>query len=1033
MNDKLTLNKDSLNQYSSLNYENINKYPTYSPSYEYSSHKYQNNPNYHRKKIKNTLEETFDLLNKYRKTRNYDIISNFNKIIYLNEQRKEKKLEFSKSMEKITNSSNDYKLNYIYNNKSLAQINKEIMKFKDKMNSDKTYLNNIQNKIYLQYELSGEGQKRFLNEDIIKNKKRAYSLTNRPIYYQNFTNINKNDNYQYDDYLSEKRKVKNIIINNNNFINNNLIYKKNLNNYQDINTKENEFSKNKIKTHFPKRNNSFYFINNNDIFNKIIFNNSIKKNNYIGKEERDSIKNNKIKNVNNDYEYIRYPERKSIEQKQNDFPNMKYLTIQTKDDKIQLKEKGIKINDISNLNRESINNNYGQTTTKDPKNFTQPNKGKIEKSVSIKYQSKKYDKFINNIINEDSKENNINENNNQKLSLNSDILTNYEYVKKKYNNETNKMNNLPSFVDNNLYRKRSATYIKEDKKSEEKSNTIVNNKLSISNNANSKYFEDINLNSIKKKYSNTIKNEENINLLNSSNTFNKYMISSFNLNIEQNENYNKDLLINNLNDQLLELENKLKIANDKIKKLSEILEKIKKRNKILYIDKINSFNYIHIKNHFKKINKRNLDLNIKKCKNNPILNNEELIIHFSNRSIKGKNKNSYNNIHNNSENEHHSYSSFDNYKNMNLFYTKVTSINEKKLSNIKPSSLSKLPLKYNKNILLNKKNNLKENINIKNKSLFIKDINMNEKIIYTLYFYNDKLNILFFDPELKKFSIQKFQDKGKFEENYKKNLEDINSNKKIGNIFLFNEGFLYAITGKDYNKFYQFNPNTKEINNLCELKYNHSNGNLIYYDQRIFCLSGDFNKKVECYIESKNEWIEIPEMLTERSNFSTCIIKEQYLFALFGYNTNKQYLNSIEFIDLLCENSEWKYLNYENKADLSLFLVDFLGINYDDKKIIIFGGNDGKDNIANQYIYQINLKKNFEDENYDINNDNLTNIVKLDKTMKFNIKNEYSFLDFGYNKYYGDNNNWIYTFFDKELNSHIININDFSHELFNFQ
>ena len=1034
MNDKLALNQDSLNQYSSLNYENLNKYPTFSSNYEYTSLKYKNNSNYHGKKINTTIEEAFDLLNKYGKTRNYDIISNYNNLVYSNEQRKEKKLEFSKSMDKILK-SNKYELNYIYNNKSLSQINKEIIKFKDKMNKDKNYLKNIQNKIFYEYELLGEGQKRFynnpLNEDIIKNKKRAYSLTNRANNYENFPNLK--ENYQYNDYLSEKRKIKNIIINNNNFINNNLIYKRNLSYYQDINFKENDFSKNKIKNNFPRRNNSFYSINNNDIFNKIIFNNSIKKNNYLDKEEKDPIKTNKIKNIN-DYEYIRYPERKSFEKKQNDFSNMKYLTIQTKNDKIQLKEKEIKINDISNLNKEPINNNYGYNISTNPKNFTQPNNKTNEQHNSMKYQSRKYDKFINNIINEDSKENNINlnDNDNTKFSLNDKLLSNFENIKKKYN-ETNKINNTSSFNIKNLYRKRSATYIKEDKIGEEKNSTIISNKNSVYNNLNSKYFEDINLINIKKKYSNTIKNEENLNFIEPN--YNKYMISSFYINIEKNENYNKDLLINNLNQKLLDFENQLKIANNKIKQLSEILEKIKNKNKILYIDKINSFNYFQVKNHFIKINKRKFEINIEKPKNNPTLNNEELVFHFSNRSIKRKNNICSDNLNSISENEHHSYSSFDNYKNMNLYFTKVTSINEKKSNKISNLyTLNKIPSKYNKNILLNKINNSKEEINIKNKNLLIKDINMNEKIIYTLYFHNGKLNVLFFDPELKKFSIQKFRDNGNFEENYKDNLDNTNSNKKDnGNIFLFNEGFLYVITGKDYNMFYHFNPNTKEINNLCKLKYNHSNGNLIYYDQRIFCLSGNNNKKVECYIESKNEWIEIPEMLTERSNFSTCIIKEQYLFALFGYNSNKQYLDSIEFIDLLCENSEWKYLDYENKTNLSLFLIDFLGINYDDKKIIIFGGYDGQNNMMNQYFYQINLKKNFEEESDDINNDNLTDIIKLDKTMKFNFRNECFFLDLGYNKYYGENNNWIYTFFDKDLNAHIININDFSQESFNFQ
>ena len=160
---------------------------------------------------------------------------------------------------------------------------------------------------------------------------------------------------------------------------------------------------------------------------------------------------------------------------------------------------------------------------------------------------------------------------------------------------------------------------------------------------------------------------------------------------------------------------------------------------------------------------------------------------------------------------------------------------------------------------------------------------------------------------------------------------------------------------------------------------------------------------------------------------------KRYLFVLFGYNNiNKKYLNGIEFIDLLCENSKWKYLYYENSSDTSLYLTRSLVMNYDDKKIIIFGGYDGKNNSRNNLFYQINLKKNFDEERYDISDDNLSNIIKIGKGLEFNDKNKFYFFDFGYNKYFGDNNNWIYISFDSEFNVHIININTFSHEIINY-
>jgi len=367
---------------------------------------------------------------------------------------------------------------------------------------------------------------------------------------------------------------------------------------------------------------------------------------------------------------------------------------------------------------------------------------------------------------------------------------------------------------------------------------------------------------------------------------------------------------------------------------------------------------------------------------------------------------------------------------MNIYFRKITTtVNDQKIHKNKPVSLSKNPIRYNKNFILNKINIKKQsskNNNCIGSSKFINDIKITEKLIYSLYPSKDNLNILYFEPDIKKFSIGKILNADNIEENFtnytEKNRSMYDVRRTSGNIFLYNEGYLYIVTGKDSNMFYKYDPYKKEIIKLCKLKYNHSNGNLIYYDQRIFCLSGDFNKKVECYIESKNKWIDIPELLTERSNFSSCIINEQYLFVLFGYNNiNKQYLNSIEFIDLLYEN-------------ISLFLIGALALNYDDKKIIIFGGYDGKNKKGNSSFYQINLKKNFDDEeNYDIRDDKLSNIDYINHGLENNSGNKIYFLDKGYNKYYESNSNLFYTFFDSEFHAHLININTFSHEIYSIE
>jgi hypothetical protein len=584
---------------------------------------------------------------------------------------------------------------------------------------------------------------------------------------------------------------------------------------------------------------------------------------------------------------------------------MKYLTIQIKDDKIQLKEKEIKVSDINNLDSNKINNkkdseNYINKSSNDNENnsYVSPNNENAKNKKDILNPNmKKYDYFVKDIIKDNNKDNskenmNINDNNkSSKMKLNNiDILANYEIIKSKYEKSINNFNNLSNaIIHKNLVKVKSEIY--QEKKEEEKEQILGQNKNENTETTKSiiKNIDCTVQNKLtSKKYSKANSISSNCNLDTQKNSFinNNYMtISTFYITIQKKEDNNKDLFIKTLKKKITELESQLKMAISKIKEFSKIMEETKNKNKILFIDKIASFNYINIQNHIIKLNNRNINISIKNNKKKPKLNSDELFLEFSKRSSIGKSPSKY--INTTSENEF-SYSSFDNYKNMNIYFRKITTtVNDQKIFRTKPASLNKNSIKNNQNILSNKLNIKKEIINnnldinsissIKaNNSNLIKDMKINEKIIYTIYPSKDDISLLLFDPEIKKFSLQKFVDNVSFKENYKKSLKtnkensDINTN---GNIFLYNEGYLYVVTGDNYDKFYKIDCSKKEVYKLNNLKNNHSNGCLIFYDQRIFCLNGDFNKKVECYIESKNEWIEIPEMLTERSNFSCCIIQ----------------------------------------------------------------------------------------------------------------------------------------------------------------
>ena len=172
----------------------------------------------------------------------------------------------------------------------------------------------------------------------------------------------------------------------------------------------------------------------------------------------------------------------------------------------------------------------------------------------------------------------------------------------------------------------------------------------------------------------------------------------------------------------------------------------------------------------------------------------------------------------------------------------------------------------------------------------------------------------------------------------------------------------YIITGENCDLFYVFNALKRTINKLCSLKNNHSNGFMINYNGNIICIGGNYNKKVEIFNESKNEWSDLPELQIERSNFCSVIFKNKYIFCLFGYNLpTKQYLNTIEYLDMEnYNNSGWKFLKYKNEDLLSLNLIHCFAINYINKKIIIVGGKNGQKNVPNEYFNQLIISDNFE-------------------------------------------------------------------------
>ena len=614
------------------------------------------------------------------------------------------------------------------------------------------------------------------------------------------------------------------------------------------------------------------------------------------------------------------------------------------------------------------------------------NKNKINLEKYIKNNDKKfqtykdYNSFNENINNNLDDNNNYNERN--KLSFNN-------------NDDSNDFERNDKYYHSNDF-----SYPKQYEKLYDKNNKYLNNKLN-----NKIYDYKNNFNDNISKY-NTIKNED------------LYNNKSYNKNFIHSNNYKINsffLTINGINNNLplINIEEYDDMKRQLIQKDEEILE---------YKDKINSLmkELDFSKNEIKKLKER---LQNQNNNNNNILNQRE------NRYIYRK-KSTDEKINFNEKNNYKKDSIINRVINKNI--KEEISKNNNNNDNYNNFKINKNIKNNNKQFGLSSKLNIKTDLNISKDTDYFSSYSqkqiLSDKCIYAISPLTKSKSFLCFDYTDKSFSFRDYADFGDFQENYTLSFEDNKDKDKSINdsIFLVVKYNFFIVTGENCDMLYVYNSLKRTINKLCSLKNNHSKGSLINYSDKIICISGNYNKKVELYNQSKNEWINLPELLIERSSFATCVIKNKYIFCLFGYNfPTKQYLNTIEFIDIQnYEKSSWKYLYYKNENLLSLYITDALGMNYNDEKIIIVGGNDGKENIPNEYFYQIILCEDFQ------NNDK-SYVEKVQRKLKDINKNKCYLFNKGYN-IFSNNKNLYYMAFDNNLRSHLFQISNMAHDVFCF-
>ena len=335
----------------------------------------------------------------------------------------------------------------------------------------------------------------------------------------------------------------------------------------------------------------------------------------------------------------------------------------------------------------------------------------------------------------------------------------------------------------------------------------------------------------------------------------------------------------------------------------------------------------------------------------------------------------------------------------------------------KPSLLTKLNLNTDLTLTDSEKSE-KELTDI---NIIKRNIYLSSKSFFCIYYKYDKISILAFDYENKTFSFHDYSDFDNFEENYKLSLNK-------GNMFINIGKYFYIITGKNYDLLYMFDSKKKTMNKLCKLNNNHSNGNLIYYENNLICLSGDFNKSVEKYNIKKNVWNNMPEMIKERSGSGVVILNNKYIINLFGYNSpTKKYLSNIEYFDKTNKlNPSWKFIDCNN---FSLKIKNFFCYN-NNNKIIIVGGSKYNENEKEKMKYNNNfIKIIFSEKNLD--KENNVKIEELIGKARDNNKNKnYSFFKGG--KKFEDQKDINYEVFDDKYNCHIFKGNKNSHDIYQF-
>ena len=949
-------------------------------------------------------------------------ISNNNNVINL-KQNSFKSNSFSKNPKSI---KREYSFDYNNNN---IEVNQKLRDSSSKESTNKkNYLRNEPKNNFEQktYDLLSKQSIKFIQEN-----KDTKDLNNN--------NIINNFNYPNNDFIYYKNNLNNTnqFVKNLNEIQNKEIMAKS-SSFRDFRYDINNYTNN---INQDQDNINIVYDCNNFIQNSnILENNTKNKNKYNGNKKYPKNKDKNILKNNSDNKKLLYNDKNKNENKinyNNSRNNYNTNYICGKNDIFDNNEFNIIDNNLNPLGH--IVDNFVNMMKN--KYLYKNQKNKNKKNIINKknnYKDNKYNDYIK------QKKNNFN----NLFLTNKNNFSNYTYYQyDNYSNLANKINELEIKSKNNINNKNGIKKRKEDygkkygysnnnniKINSKNIEDLINKYSSLTNNTNykiNKYNEDYIQKESYLNSNNSNENNENekYNLKNSE-QINKYEDvnnTKINDNINNNMNYSNAKLDDEKIDILEKYDNNINKENlFEIEKFDFKINDNKNNNKIKINnrDNINEISENKTKNNYHKItlkldNIQNPNSNISPYINFP--KNKYIISKQNTEQIQFLPK----------------HININKIKQDKTQESEMLSVSERVRQYIEQKAkINKIPLSsklnLDTNLTLTEDNeieNQNDNNNYINYNKILRNIGISQNTIFTLYYNNNKPTILVFDIENKTFSFHDYSDFGNFEENFKKSLRSGENKNNNGNLYITIDTNLYIITGKNHDLLYIFDSLKKSINKLCNLKNNHSNGNLLYYENNLICLSGDFNKKVEIYSIQKNEWDNLPEMITERSNSGTCIINNKnskYILNIFGYNyPTNEYLNTIEYLDINDKDTNWKYLNYNNQSLIPLDISNFFCINYNDEKIILIGGYNENENKYNDKFIQINLESNFE------NNCLIEETERKLKDIDFNKK--IIFYNNGYKSYFKKNKNGIfYGIFDNNLNCHLFQSSNLAHDIFYF-